>query len=144
MKNTSTNPRPQSPEHTQAALESETAGLLLDHVLTLCYLQRRFSGTLHRFCLCSENNLQGKEQTSLRILRHRCGEGEGKWRSEPGDGRPLPRKPSRHRLSLYQQGPGRTRKQHTCGPDPRGLLGEETVPPSKAGRLPLTCVVAHH
>lgn len=77
MKNTSTNPRPQNPEHTQAALDSEAAGLLLDHMLTLCYLQRHSSGTLHRFCLCSENNLQGKEQTSLRMLQGQRGGGGG-------------------------------------------------------------------
>lgn len=59
--------------------------------------------------------------------------------------RPLPRQAFKaRRLGLYKQGPGRTHKQHTCGPDPRGLLGEKTVPPSKASPRRLTCMVAHH
>lgn len=95
MKNTSTNPRPQNPEHTQAALEPEAAGLLLGHMLTLCYLQRHSSGTLHRFCLCSENNLQGKEHTSLRILRCPRGEG-GQVTLRARNRRPLPRQAFRH------------------------------------------------
>lgn len=143
MKNTSTNPRPQNPGHTHAAPEPEAAGLLLDHTLTLCYLQRHSSGTLHRFCSCSENNLQGKEHASLRILRRHAGRG-GRVTLRARDRRPLPRQAFRHagRASTGRAPGGHTSSTHVVLTP--GVSWERRRRRQQGQRLRLTCMVAHH